>query len=116
MLSRGKRLIWCPAILTASALRHGATGSQTDSTNTLAQLGRDAPGAELDLAKPLVRAPTMNSTPSSFTAPRVTSTGASLKAPIVAALAALSGVKHGAMNHRIERPVEALSTRSRKWP
>ena len=40
---------------------------------------------------------------SSFTARCVASTGASLKAAVIAALAALGGVKHGAMTTRIER-------------
>lgn len=45
---------------------------------------------------------------SSFTARCVASTGASLKACIVAALAALSGVKHGAVTTRVERLWDAL--------
>ena len=45
---------------------------------------------------------------SSFTARCVASTGASLKACIVAALAALSGVKHGAMTTRIEHLWDSL--------
>ncbi|KGF67426.1 excisionase [Hoeflea sp. BAL378] len=40
---------------------------------------------------------------SSFTARCVASTGASLKACIIAALAALSGVRHGAVTMRVER-------------
>lgn len=45
---------------------------------------------------------------SSFTARCVASTGASLKASVIAALAALSGVKHGAMTTRIERLWDSL--------
>lgn len=45
---------------------------------------------------------------SSFTARCVASTGASLKASTVAALAALSGVRHGAMTARIERLWDSL--------
>jgi len=47
---------------------------------------------------------------SSFTARCVASTGASLKASVIAALAALSGVKHGAMTTRIERLWDGLGT------
>ncbi|MDP3525508.1 MAG: citrate synthase, partial [Hoeflea sp.] len=45
---------------------------------------------------------------SSFTARCVASTGASLKASVVAALAALSGVRHGAVTTRIERLWDTL--------
>jgi len=45
---------------------------------------------------------------SSFTARCVASTGASLKAAIIAALAALSGVKHGAMTTRVEQVWDGL--------
>jgi citrate synthase len=47
---------------------------------------------------------------SSFTARCVASTGASLKASVIAALAALSGVKHGAMTTRIERLWDSIDT------
>lgn len=45
---------------------------------------------------------------SSFTARCVASTGASLKATTIAALAALSGIKHGAMTAQVERLWDSL--------
>jgi len=93
-------------ILAAAALRQAPQAAPIHQQLATAW-GIDGPGAEL-IRQALVLCADHELNASSFTARCVASTGASLKASIVGALAALSGVKHGAMTTRIERLWEGL--------
>ena len=87
-------------ILAASALSHPPQAAPIHQQLATAW-GVDGPGAEL-IRQALVLCADHELNASSFTARCVASTGASLKAIIVGALAALSGVKHGAATTRVE--------------
>ena len=93
-------------LLTAAALRQAPKSAPVHEQ--LASAWRiDAARATL-IRQALVLCADHELNASSFTARCVASTGASLKACIVAALAALSGVKHGAVTTRVERLWDAL--------
>ncbi|MEM5472247.1 citrate synthase family protein [Hoeflea sp. AS60] len=104
-------------ILTASALRQ-APQSALIHQQLAAAWGVDGPGADL-IRQALVLCADHELNASSFTARCVASTGASLKPVIVGALAALSGVKHGATTTSVETvwnsidPVKSLRDRVR---
>lgn len=104
MLSRGSGDL--VRILAACALRQPPQSAPIHQ-QLAAAWGVDDPGSEL-IRQALVLCADHELNASSFTARCVASTGASLKASIVAALAALSGVKHGAMTTRIERLWDGL--------
>lgn len=93
-------------VLTAAALRQAPQSAPVHAQLATAW-GLDSQQASL-IRQALVLCADHELNASSFTARCVASTGASLKASIVAALAALSGVKHGAMTARIEHVWEAL--------
>jgi len=98
MLSRGSGDL--VRILAASALRQAPQA--TPIHQQLASFwGADAASAGL-IRQALVLCADHELNASSFTARCIASTGASLKAVIVGALAALSGVKHGAATTRVE--------------
>lgn len=96
-------------ILAAAALRR-APQSLPVHAQLAAAWGVDAAGAGL-IRQALVLCADHELNASSFTARCIASTGASLKAAIVGALAALSGVRHGAMTSRIENVWDHLDTR-----
>jgi citrate synthase len=87
-------------MLAACALRQAP--SSTPVHDQLAEAwGVDSAGADL-IRQALVLCADHELNASSFTARCIASTGASLKAVIVGALAALSGVKHGAATTQVE--------------
>lgn len=88
-------------ILAAAALRQ-APASAPVHQQLAEAWGGDEERADL-IRQALVLCADHELNASSFTARCVASTGASLKAAVIAALAALGGVKHGAMTTRIER-------------
>ncbi|SOE08781.1 citrate synthase [Hoeflea halophila] len=88
-------------ILAAAALRQ-APASAPVHQQLAEAWGVDDTNADL-IRQALVLCADHELNASSFTARCVASTGASLKAAVIAALAALGGVKHGAMTTRVER-------------
>lgn len=93
-------------ILTAAALRQAPQATPIHR-QLAAAWGADEAGAGL-IHQALVLCADHELNASSFTARCVASTGASLKAAVIAALAALGGVKHGAVTTRVERLWDAL--------
>lgn len=93
-------------ILAAAALRQ-APGSAPIHRQLAASWGVGAQQEGL-IRQALVLCADHELNASSFTARCVASTGASLKASVVAALAALSGVRHGAVTTRVERLWDTL--------
>lgn len=87
-------------ILAACALRQ-APSSAPLHEQLAATWGVDSAGADL-IRQALVLCADHELNASSFTARCIASTGTSLKAVIVGALAALSGIKHGAMTTSVE--------------
>jgi citrate synthase len=87
-------------LLTACALRQ-APQSAPIHRQLAAAWNVDGQGADL-IRQSLILCADHELNASSFTARCVASTGASLKAAIVAALAALSGIKHGAATTQVE--------------
>ncbi len=104
-------------ILTAAAIRKAPQSSPIHQ-QLAATWGVDGTRADL-IRQALVLCADHELNASSFTARCVASTGASLKAVIVGALAALSGVKHGATTSSVETiwnsidPVKSLRDRVR---
>lgn len=94
-------------ILTAAALKQAPQAAPIHQQLATAW-GVDGSAADL-IRQALVLCADHELNASSFTARCVASTGASLKASIVGALAALSGVKHGAMTTRIEQLWDGLA-------
>ena len=93
-------------ILAAAALRQAPQSAPVHEQLAAAWgIGRDRAGL---IRQALVLCADHELNASSFTARCVASTGASLKACIVAALAALSGVKHGAATTRIDQLWDSL--------
>ncbi|WP_417423664.1 citrate/2-methylcitrate synthase [Hoeflea sp.] len=93
-------------ILTATALRQ-APRSVAIHQQLAENWQVSSSGADL-IRQALVLCADHELNASSFTARCVASTGASLKAAIIAALAALSGIKHGAMTTRVEQVWDGL--------
>ena len=96
-------------ILTATALRQAPKSAPVHQQLATAW-GVDRAGAGL-IRQALVLCADHELNASGFTARCVASTGASLKASVLAALAALSGVRHGAMTMRIERLWDSMDGR-----
>jgi citrate synthase len=99
-------------ILAATALRQ-APKSAPIHQQLANHWGVTGGGADL-IRQALVLCADQELNASSFTARCVASTGASLKASVLAALAALSGVKHGATTMRIERLWDSMDGRNVK--